>query len=68
MGGPRPYLLRMNEPASPVQWLPDGTPRSTRFNDVYRSQGLDGLGGWAQARHVFLRGCGLLPGQTCRSS
>ncbi len=50
----------MNEPASPVQWLPDGTPRSTRFDDVYRSQGLDGLGGWAQARHVFLGGCALL--------
>ena len=50
----------MTEPAGPVLWLPDGTPRSTRFNDVYRSQGLDGLGGWAQARHVFLRGCGLL--------
>ncbi len=51
----------MTKPAGPVLWLPDGTPRSTRFNDVYRSQGLDGLGGWAQARHVFLRGCGLLP-------
>ena len=44
-----------------VEWLPDGTPRSPRFGDIYRSRGADGLGGLAQARHVFLRGCGLWP-------
>jgi tRNA 5-methylaminomethyl-2-thiouridine biosynthesis bifunctional protein len=41
--------------AEPVEWLPDGTPRSPRFADVYRSS----AGGLEQARHVFLRGCGL---------
>ena len=46
----------------PVTWLPDGTPRGTHFDDVYRSAGLDGAGGLAQARHVFLGGCGLLDG------
>jgi len=39
----------------PVEWLPDGTPRSPRFQDIYRSS----TGGLEQARHVFLRGCGL---------
>ena len=39
----------------PVQWSADGTPRSTRFDDVYRSS----AGGLEQARQVFLRGCGL---------
>jgi len=39
----------------PVEWLPDGTPRSLRFDDIYRSS----TGGLEQARHVFLRGCGL---------
>lgn len=39
----------------PVEWLPDGTPRSPRFDDIYRSC----TGGLDQARHVFLRGCGL---------
>ena len=43
----------------PVVWEDDGTPRSTRFNDIYRSRGADGLGGLAQSRHVFLAGCGL---------
>ncbi|TSE24733.1 FAD-dependent 5-carboxymethylaminomethyl-2-thiouridine(34) oxidoreductase MnmC [Tepidimonas aquatica] len=43
-----------------VRWLPDGTPQSTLYGDIYRSRGADGHGGWAQARHVFLRGCGLL--------
>ena len=38
-----------------VEWLPDGTPRSPRFDDIYRSS----TGGLEQARHVFLRGCGL---------
>ncbi|MDM7456113.1 MAG: FAD-dependent 5-carboxymethylaminomethyl-2-thiouridine(34) oxidoreductase MnmC [Tepidimonas sp.] len=44
-----------------VEWLPDGTPRSLHFGDIYRSRGVDGLGGLAQARHVFLKGCGLWP-------
>jgi tRNA 5-methylaminomethyl-2-thiouridine biosynthesis bifunctional protein len=39
----------------PVEWLPDGTPRSPRFQDIYRSS----TGGLEQARHVFLAGCGL---------
>lgn len=39
----------------PVEWLPDGTPRSPRFHDIYRSS----TGGLEQARHVFLAGCGL---------
>jgi tRNA 5-methylaminomethyl-2-thiouridine biosynthesis bifunctional protein len=39
----------------PVEWLPDGTPRSPRFADIYRSS----TGGLEQAHHVFLRGCGL---------
>jgi tRNA 5-methylaminomethyl-2-thiouridine biosynthesis bifunctional protein len=38
-----------------VEWQPDGTPRSPRFQDIYRSSS----GGLAQARHVFVRGCGL---------
>jgi tRNA 5-methylaminomethyl-2-thiouridine biosynthesis bifunctional protein len=41
--------------AEPVDWLADGTPRSPRFGDIYRSAS----GGLEQARHVFLRGCGL---------
>lgn len=44
-----------------VEWLPDGTPRSRLFDDIYRSRGADGQGGLAQARHVFLGGCGLWP-------
>ncbi|MBO7410977.1 MAG: FAD-dependent cmnm(5)s(2)U34 oxidoreductase, partial [Ottowia sp.] len=38
-----------------IEWRADGTPFSPRFGDIYRSE--DGL---RQARHVFLRGCGLL--------
>jgi len=38
-----------------VAWDDDGTPRSPRFQDIYRSAS----GGLAQARHVFLQGCGL---------
>ena len=38
-----------------VAWQDDGTPRSPRFDDIYRTAG----GGLAQARHVFLQGCGL---------
>lgn len=41
--------------SEPVEWLPDGTPRSARFDDIFRSS----AGGLEQARHVFLRGCGL---------
>lgn len=41
--------------SEPVEWQPDGTPRSARFDDVYRSRS----GGLEQARHVFLRGCEL---------
>lgn len=41
--------------AEPVEWSPDGTPRSPRFEDIYRSRS----GALAQARHVFLGGCGL---------
>jgi tRNA 5-methylaminomethyl-2-thiouridine biosynthesis bifunctional protein len=44
--------------SEPVEWRPDGTPRSARFDDIYRPAN----GGLEQARHVFLRGCGL-PGQ-----
>ncbi len=44
----------------PVAWLPDGTPRSTLFDDVYRSRGFHGADrGLLQARQVFLQGCGL---------
>ena len=45
-------------PEPTVVWDAHGTPRSPRFGDIYRSQGLDGLGGLAQSRHVFLQGCG----------
>ena len=38
-----------------VEWSDDGTPRSPRFDDIYRSA----AGGLAQAQHVFLQGCGL---------
>ncbi len=38
-----------------VAWDDDGTPRSPRFDDIYRSA----TGGLAQAQHVFLQGCGL---------
>jgi tRNA 5-methylaminomethyl-2-thiouridine biosynthesis bifunctional protein len=41
--------------AEPVDWRADGTPHSPRFGDVYRST----TGGLAQARGVFLHGCGL---------
>jgi len=39
----------------PVDWMDDGSPRSARFNDRYRSSS----GGLAQAVSVFLAGCGL---------
>lgn len=40
---------------STLQCLPDGTPFSARYGDVYHSA----AGGLAQARHVFLAGNGL---------
>lgn len=48
--------------AETVRWSDDGTPQSPRFGDLYRTRGLDGLGGLEQARHVFLHGCGLPEG------
>ena len=41
--------------AETIDWLPDGTPYSTRFQDRYRSEN----GGLEQARGVFLHGCDL---------
>ncbi|CAA9395376.1 MAG: tRNA (5-methylaminomethyl-2-thiouridylate)-methyltransferase / FAD-dependent cmnm(5)s(2)U34 oxidoreductase [uncultured Ramlibacter sp.] len=41
--------------AEPVDWSAEGTPRSARFDDIYRSS----TGAPAQARHVFLGGCNL---------
>lgn len=41
--------------AEPVEWQPDGTPRSARFDDIYRPA----TAGLEQARHVFVHGCGL---------
>ena len=41
--------------ASPVAWDEGGLPRSPRFDDVYYSS----AGGLAEARSVFLDGCGL---------
>lgn len=38
-----------------VSWDDDGTPRSPRFRDLYRSA----AGGLEQAQHVFLQGAGL---------
>jgi tRNA 5-methylaminomethyl-2-thiouridine biosynthesis bifunctional protein len=39
----------------PLEWLPDGEPYSPRYGDVYHSR----AGALAQARTVFLGGCGL---------
>ena len=41
--------------AERIDWLDDGTPYSPRFGDRYHSE----QGGIAQAREVFLHGCGL---------
>lgn len=41
--------------AEPVDWRADGVARSARFGDIYHSES----GAHAQARHVFLGGCGL---------
>lgn len=48
-------------PSADIVWRADGTPVSPQFDDIYRNAGAHGAGGLAQARHVFLRGCGLLP-------
>jgi tRNA 5-methylaminomethyl-2-thiouridine biosynthesis bifunctional protein len=42
-------------PSPALTWLPQRTPYSERFRDVYRSR----EGGLAETRHVFLDGCGL---------
>ena len=42
-------------PAEPLQWRADGVPHSPRFSDIYHTE----TGALAQARHVFLGGCGL---------
>jgi tRNA 5-methylaminomethyl-2-thiouridine biosynthesis bifunctional protein len=53
------YLDGMKDPADdadgPLDWGPDGLPRSRAFGDVYFSA-VDGL---AESRAVFLAGCGL---------
>ena len=41
--------------AESIDWLDDGPPYSPRFGDRYHSE----QGGMAQARDVFLHGCGL---------
>ncbi|ADU36864.1 FAD-dependent 5-carboxymethylaminomethyl-2-thiouridine(34) oxidoreductase MnmC [Variovorax paradoxus] len=41
--------------AEPVAWRADGVPSSERFDDIYHTE----TGALAQARHVFLGGCGL---------
>jgi tRNA 5-methylaminomethyl-2-thiouridine biosynthesis bifunctional protein len=41
--------------AEPVAWGADGVPHNARFGDIYHSES----GAVAQARHVFLGGCGL---------
>lgn len=45
----------MTDSKSPIDWQDDAQPRSRRFGDVYFSA-QDGL---AEARAVFLQGCGL---------
>jgi len=45
----------MTGPDLPLDWTDDGQPRSRQFGDVYFSS-QDGL---AEARTVFLQGCGL---------
>src|SRR5476651_2582963 len=44
-----------DDPQSPLTWSEDGQPRSRLYDDVYFSAE-DGL---AEARAVFLQGCGL---------
>lgn len=55
-----PKALFPPPPEPTVVWDAHGTPRSPRFGDIYRNQGLDGRGGLEQSRHVFMHGCGLL--------
>jgi tRNA 5-methylaminomethyl-2-thiouridine biosynthesis bifunctional protein len=38
-----------------IDWTPEGTPRSRRFDDIYFSR----EGGLEESRAVFLQGCGL---------
>lgn len=47
--------MHPDAPQSPLDWTPDGRPRSRLYDDVYFSAE-DGL---AEARAVFLAGCGL---------
>ncbi|MDM0013420.1 FAD-dependent 5-carboxymethylaminomethyl-2-thiouridine(34) oxidoreductase MnmC [Variovorax sp. J22P168] len=47
--------------AEPVEWRADGIPRSARFDDIYHTES----GAAAQARHVFLGGCGLPAAWAC---
>lgn len=47
-----------------LAWLPDGSPYSPLYDDIYRSR----LGALAQARTVFLGGCGLPMGWEGRAS
>ncbi len=51
----------------PVDWDAAGNPRSPRFGDMYRNRD-DGQAGLAQARGVFLAGCGLPAGWQGRRS
>ncbi|MDR6215281.1 FAD-dependent 5-carboxymethylaminomethyl-2-thiouridine(34) oxidoreductase MnmC [Paracidovorax wautersii] len=41
--------------SEPIDWMPDGTPYSPRFQDRYHSEN----GGLQQAQDTFLQGCGL---------
>lgn len=59
---------RLSTITTPVNWDEHGAPVSPRFSDRYRSEGLDGQGGLAQARHVFLAGCGLCSSSGAPSS
>ena len=48
-------MAHENDRLADIAWDEDGTPRSTRFDDVYFSR----EGGLAEAREVYLAGCGL---------
>jgi len=52
--------LSLPPPEPIVVWDAQGSPRSPRFDDIYRHRGMNGQGGLAQSRHVFLQGCGLI--------
>ena len=47
--------MPLHLPSPQLTWLPQHTPYSERFGDVYRSR----TGGLAESRAVFLDGCGL---------